>query len=105
MNREVRVEKLRDIPGALDLSQGPEGMNLPGFRLHELKGPLKGRHAVSVSGNWRVTFRFEDGVAVDVGHMDLPPRRRLSNSSAEAVSKFIGMYTISALLAIRYPGP
>ena len=45
-------------------------MNLPGFRLHELKGPLKGHHAVSVSGNWRVTFRFEDGAAVDVDYVD-----------------------------------
>ena len=51
---------------ALDLSRGPEDMNLPGFRLHELKGRLKGHWAVSVSGNWRVTFRFEDGAAVDV---------------------------------------
>ncbi len=51
-------------------SRGPEGMNLPGFRLHALKGPLKGHHAVSVSGNWRVTFRFEDGAAVDVDFVD-----------------------------------
>ena len=66
----AHVEKLRDILAALDLSRGPEGMNLPGFRLHELKGSLKGHHAVSVSGNWRVTFRFEDGVAVDVDYVD-----------------------------------
>ena len=45
-------------------------MNLPGFRLHELKGQLKGHYAVSVSGNWRVTFRFEDGSAVDVDYVD-----------------------------------
>ena len=64
------VEKLRDILATLDLSQGPEGMNLPGFRLHELKGSRKGRYAVSVSGNWRVTFRFEDGSAVDVDYVD-----------------------------------
>ena len=64
------VEKLRDILAALDLSRGPEGMNLPGFRLHELKGPLKGHYAVSVSVNWRVTFRFEDGMAADVNYVD-----------------------------------
>ena len=64
------VEKLRDILGALDRSRGPEGMNLPGFRLHVLKGPLKGHYAVSVSGNWRVTFRFEDGSVVDVDYVD-----------------------------------
>ena len=45
-------------------------MRLPGFRLHELKGSLKGHWAVSVSGNWRVTFRFEDGAAVDVDYLD-----------------------------------
>ena len=41
-----------------------------GFRLHELKGPLKGHWAVAVSGNWRVAFRFEDGAAVDVDYVD-----------------------------------
>lgn len=41
------VRKLRDILAALDRSSGPEGMDLPGFRLHGLKGPLKGNHAVS----------------------------------------------------------
>ena len=69
------VERLRDILGALDRSRGPEGMNLPGFRLHELKGRLKGHHAVSVSGNWRVTFRFDDGSAVDVDYVDYHWRR------------------------------
>ncbi|MDE0333798.1 MAG: type II toxin-antitoxin system RelE/ParE family toxin [Defluviicoccus sp.] len=66
----AHVEKLRDILAALDLSSRPQDMNLPGFRLHELKGPLKASWAVSVSGNWRVTFRFEDGAAVDVDYVD-----------------------------------
>ncbi|MDE0718767.1 MAG: type II toxin-antitoxin system RelE/ParE family toxin [Rhodospirillaceae bacterium] len=66
----AHVGKLRDILAALDLSRGPEDMNLPGFQLHELKGRLKGHWAVSVSGNWRVTFRFEDGAAVDVDYVD-----------------------------------
>jgi proteic killer suppression protein len=64
------VGKLRDILAALDRSRGPEGMNLPGFRLHALKGPLKGHYAVTVSGSWRVTFRFEDGGPVDVDYVD-----------------------------------
>ncbi len=63
------VEKLRDILAALDLSRRPEDMNLPGFRLLALKGRLKGHWAASVSGNWRVTFRFEDGAAVEVNYM------------------------------------
>ena len=64
------VRKLLDILAALDRSRGSEGMDLPGFRLHELRGRLKGHYAVSVSGNWRVTFRFEDGSAVDVDYVD-----------------------------------
>ena len=64
------MERLRDILAALDRSRGPERMNLPGFRLHPLKGRLEGHHSVSVSGNWRVTFRFEDGSAMDVDYVD-----------------------------------
>ena len=45
-------------------------MDLPGFRLHALAGELKGHYAVSVSGNWRVTFRFEDNMAADVDYVD-----------------------------------
>ncbi len=64
------VEKLKDILGMLDQSRGPDDMGLPGFQLHALKGRMKGHYAVSVSGNWRVTFRFEDGSAVDVNYVD-----------------------------------
>ena len=64
------LQKLRDILAVLDRSRGPGDMDLPGFRLHPLKGDLKGHYAVSVSGNWRVTFRFEDGHAVEVDYID-----------------------------------
>ena len=64
------VEKLRDILAALDQSRTAQDMDLPGFRLHALKGLLKGHYAVSVSGNWRVTFRFDDGHAADVDYTD-----------------------------------
>ena len=64
------VAKLRNILAALDRSTSPEGMNLPGFRLHPLSGDLKGDYAVSVSGNWRVTLRFENEMAVDVDYLD-----------------------------------
>ncbi len=62
--------KLLRILTALDRSTGPQGMDLPGFRLHPLKRNLRGHHAVSVSGNWRVTFRFEGGHALDVDYLD-----------------------------------
>ena len=45
-------------------------MNLPGWRLHPLAGKLAGHFAVTVSGNWRLTFRFEDGDAVLVDYQD-----------------------------------
>jgi toxin HigB-1 len=41
-------------------------MDLPGFKLHPLKGDRKGTWAISVSGNWRMTFKFSDGEASDV---------------------------------------
>ncbi|MGB6811018.1 MAG: type II toxin-antitoxin system RelE/ParE family toxin, partial [Pseudolabrys sp.] len=47
-----------------------DDMNVPGLHLHPLKGSLSGYWAVSVSGNWRVTFRFDNGHAVDVDYMD-----------------------------------
>lgn len=64
------VEKLRDILAVLERSRTPQDMDLPGLRLHALKGVLKGHYAVSVSGNWRVTFRFEDGHTVDVDYAE-----------------------------------
>lgn len=64
------VAKLQRILSALDRSTEPRGMDLPGFRLHPLKGALSGHYAVSVSGNWRVTFRFDGGHAVDVNYLD-----------------------------------
>ena len=64
------LEKLRDILALLDRSRKAEDMGLPGLRLHPLKGGLKGHWAVWVSGNWRVTFRFEDNEVCDVDYMD-----------------------------------
>jgi proteic killer suppression protein len=64
------VARLRLQLGALDRATAPEGMNLPGWRLHPLKGERKGQWAVSVSGNWRLVFEFEDGHATDVDLVD-----------------------------------
>lgn len=38
-----------------------EDMDIPGFRLHALRGEMKGRWSIAVNGNWRVTFEFKDG--------------------------------------------
>jgi toxin HigB-1 len=66
----AHVDRLRGILAVLDRSRTAQDMNLPGLRLHALKGALHGHYAVSVSGNWRVTFRFEDEDAVDVDYVD-----------------------------------
>ena len=64
------VEKLRDILVRLDVAGTVADMDLPGFRLHTLKGQLKGFWAVTVRGNWRVIFRFSDGEALDINYVD-----------------------------------
>ncbi|NND93196.1 MAG: Killer protein [Granulosicoccus sp.] len=52
---------LRLMLAALDTSTTIDDMDVPGYRLHPLKGERKGRWSVSVSGNWRLTFTFVDG--------------------------------------------
>ncbi len=54
----------------LDDACKPSDLDLPGYRLHPLKGDLKGYWSISISGNWRVIFRFEDGDAYDVDLID-----------------------------------
>jgi len=64
------AEKLRDILVRLDAAGDVSDMDLPGFRLHPLKGELKGFWAVTVRANWRVIFRFTDGEVSDVDYID-----------------------------------
>ena len=54
----------------LDSISGPVEMAVPAWRLHPLKGELEGHWAVMVSGNWRLTFRFEGEDAVLVDYQD-----------------------------------
>ena len=54
----------------LDRAHAPGDLDLPGYRLHALKGDLKDYWSVTISGNWRIIFRFEDGDALDVGLVD-----------------------------------
>lgn len=71
--RGVRAEhalKLRNILARLDAAGSAEDMNLPGFSLHPLKGPLRGFLAVTVRANWRVIFRFVEGDAFEVDYLD-----------------------------------
>jgi toxin HigB-1 len=64
------AQKLRDILARLDAAGTVADMDLPGFRLHALKGELKGWWAVTVRANWRVVFRLEAGDARDVDLID-----------------------------------
>jgi proteic killer suppression protein len=64
--RPDQVERIENILLVLNRARSPEDMNLPGFRLHPLKGDRRGQWAVTVSANWRIVFRFERGGAADV---------------------------------------
>jgi toxin HigB-1 len=64
------TEKLRDILARLDAASTATDMDLRGFRLHPLKGGLKGFWAVTVRANWRVIFRFAEGDALDIDYAD-----------------------------------
>ena len=61
-----RVARIAMILDRLSASAKPGDMNLPGLQLHALSGDKKGRYAVSVSGNWRITFAWEEKDAVQV---------------------------------------
>jgi proteic killer suppression protein len=64
------LPKIERIIARLDIATRPDVMNLPGLKLHQLKGELKGFWSVWVTGNWRITFRFEGGHVFDVGLVD-----------------------------------
>jgi len=64
------VGKLRNIMVTLHTAPTIDQLDLPGFRVHPLRGRMKGYGAVTVCANWRVAFRFEDGGAEDVDYVD-----------------------------------
>ena len=64
------LTKLRNILARLDAAGSVEDMNLPGFKLHPLKGEFNGFWAVTVRANWRVIFRFVEGHAFEVDYFD-----------------------------------
>ena len=68
--RAAHAGRLKMQLAALDTAQVIEDMDIPGFRLHRLKGRLTGRWAISVSGNWRITFEFRDGNAYVLNYED-----------------------------------
>lgn len=68
--RADQADKISRILAFLNRAAEPDDMALPGLRLHPLKGELAGFWAVSVSGNWRIVWRFDGPDAVDVDLID-----------------------------------
>ena len=64
------AKRLRMQLAALDTAQSIEDMEIPGFRLHSLKGKESGRWSIWVNGNWRLTFEFIDGHAYVLDYED-----------------------------------
>jgi toxin HigB-1 len=64
------ADKIARMLARLDEATRPQDLNLPGYRLHPLKGDLAGYWSIMVSGNRRIIFRFEGGNAIDVDLVD-----------------------------------
>ena len=60
------IARIAELLDDLSVIRSPLEMDLPGLRLHQLTGDRRGTWSIRVSANWRLTFRFEDGEAVDV---------------------------------------
>lgn len=63
-------ERVEEVLFLLDAAESPADLNLPGYRLHPLKGGRQGHWSITVSGNWRIVFRMEAGHAFDVDLID-----------------------------------
>ena len=66
----AQSKRLRPILGRLSASTTAQDMDLPGLYLHQLRGKNRGRWSVRVSGNWRITFKFDGTDAIDVDYED-----------------------------------
>ena len=64
------AERLADILFRLQFAKAVEDMSFSGSKLHRLKGKPAGVWSVWVTGNWRITFRFENGHALEVDYVD-----------------------------------
>ena len=68
--RTDQVKRITLALADLDDADRPTDLDLPGYRLHPLKGDLKGFWSITISANWRIIFRFEEGDAFDVDLID-----------------------------------
>ena len=65
-----RLDRLTLALADLDAASKPSELDLPGYRLHPLRGDQRESWSISISGSWRITFRFEDGDVYDVDLVD-----------------------------------
>ncbi|MGK2873212.1 MAG: type II toxin-antitoxin system RelE/ParE family toxin [Alphaproteobacteria bacterium] len=65
-----QVNRIENRLTTLDAAKAAEDMNISGYGFHQLTGDLKGFYAVRITRNWRIIFRFENGDAFDVDHID-----------------------------------
>ena len=68
--RSDHARRLARLLGFLGQATGPDDLDLPGWRLHPLKGQLAGYWSLTVSGNWRLIFRFVDGDVELLDYLD-----------------------------------
>ena len=64
------TEKIRRILYRLEEANSIDDLNIIGWNLHQLSGNLKGFWSIKINGNWRIIFRFEDGVVFDIDYID-----------------------------------
>jgi proteic killer suppression protein len=64
------VTKIARALARLDQAERPEDVDVPGFRLHPLRGDLSGWWSITITANWRITFRFDAGNVTDVDFVD-----------------------------------
>ena len=70
MIRADQVDRIALALADLDVADKPSDLGLPGYRLHPLKGDLRGFWSISISANWRIIFRFAEGDVYDVDLID-----------------------------------
>ena len=68
--RADHAQRLRRVLSLLDQMQTPQDANLPGLRLHALKGDLRGFWSITVSGNWRIIFKMDGSNVTNVDLVD-----------------------------------
>ena len=66
----AQISRIENRLSTINAAQKIEDINVVGYRLHKLAGARKGFHAVWVTGNWRIIFRFVDGEAHDLDYLD-----------------------------------